>query len=418
MSARSFAKAARVLLAALVPAGIVHAQTYDYIAVTKEARAARQGAVQAGSLVWQCAGDRCTIRGPWVRPEVGACSALARAVGPLRSYGHAAALLSEAQMADCNAGAATAARASAAQPATGSGTGPAGKRAQESAQAPRSEAAAKALTEPRPRGDGRYVASGPAAAANAYVAETASPARVQGRVESSARSLAQVRAPGGSDSGGATGTQSASEQIKALMKMEAARGGSSKKRAWTCTASRCEHSPQDKLELYDCVALARQVGRIKSFHGPGLRLDAAQLAICNGPAIVELSFSVRSGRDDLRKGSQLAATLAGGEIQPAEGRRYDLFSEVPRDQRRTMKVDVLLRPEVRRIKLYFHGGRDRKTDTRDYWHMNELTVRAIVRDVDGVSREATLVNLSRDPIHTFQPGDEWEVDVLPDAFAR
>ena len=78
-------------------------QSYHYRAETR-ARSKKQGKVQAGGLAWQCQGNACTISGPWPTPAVGACQALARQVGPMRSYGHAGKKLSARQLKQCNAG--------------------------------------------------------------------------------------------------------------------------------------------------------------------------------------------------------------------------------------------------------------------------------------------------------------------------
>jgi hypothetical protein len=79
------------------------AQQYQYVART-EAPAARQGAVTAGPLTWQCQGSACTIGGPWPAPGVPACAALAREVGRITAYGRQGAMLNAQQLATCNAG--------------------------------------------------------------------------------------------------------------------------------------------------------------------------------------------------------------------------------------------------------------------------------------------------------------------------
>lgn len=65
----------------------------------------RSGAVTAGTLTWSCSGSDCTIRGPWLAPGVPACASLAAQVGPIASYGRPGAMLTPAQLTQCNAGA-------------------------------------------------------------------------------------------------------------------------------------------------------------------------------------------------------------------------------------------------------------------------------------------------------------------------
>lgn len=79
------------------------AQQYVYTARTA-APAARQGAVVAGSLTWQCQGSACTISGPWPAPGASACAALAREVGRIVEYGRPGRVLDAAGLATCNAG--------------------------------------------------------------------------------------------------------------------------------------------------------------------------------------------------------------------------------------------------------------------------------------------------------------------------
>ncbi|MEE2566185.1 CC_3452 family protein [Hyphobacterium marinum] len=77
------------------------AQTYSYTARTA-APAMETGAVQAGTLTWQCSGSACTISGPWPNPGVGACAQLAAQIGRITEYGHPGARLDAAGLARCN----------------------------------------------------------------------------------------------------------------------------------------------------------------------------------------------------------------------------------------------------------------------------------------------------------------------------
>lgn len=85
-----------------LPTPAIRPQTYEYTARTA-APVRRNGAVTASSLTWSCSGSACTITGPWLQPGVSTCAALAREVGAIVSYGRNGAVLSAAQIAECNA---------------------------------------------------------------------------------------------------------------------------------------------------------------------------------------------------------------------------------------------------------------------------------------------------------------------------
>ncbi|MCB1844325.1 MAG: hypothetical protein KDI09_15295, partial [Halioglobus sp.] len=82
----------------------VHAETYEYIAVTVMPQARKTGAVRAGTLLWRCEANRCSVSGPWPTPAVAACASLAREVGRLQSYGRSGAELNSNQLMQCNDG--------------------------------------------------------------------------------------------------------------------------------------------------------------------------------------------------------------------------------------------------------------------------------------------------------------------------
>ena len=81
------------------------AQTYNYTAKT-ESTVLKSGKVSAGSLVWNCKGNVCTITGPWASPGLSACQSLAAEVGRLTEYGHPKGKLSASQLDQCNKSAA------------------------------------------------------------------------------------------------------------------------------------------------------------------------------------------------------------------------------------------------------------------------------------------------------------------------
>lgn len=103
------AAASCILLFGVLALPAAAATEYTYTAETL-APAQKQGIVKAGGLSWRCQGARCTVTGPWASPGVGACKALAREVGEIRSYGRAGRQLAAAELRQCNAGVAASAR--------------------------------------------------------------------------------------------------------------------------------------------------------------------------------------------------------------------------------------------------------------------------------------------------------------------
>lgn len=64
----------------------------------------RSGDVVVLGVHWSCRESACTASGPWPRPLVPACIALAREIGPVAAVGRPGAVLTLAQIATCNAG--------------------------------------------------------------------------------------------------------------------------------------------------------------------------------------------------------------------------------------------------------------------------------------------------------------------------
>jgi hypothetical protein len=85
-----------------MPAPQLQIPGFDYRAETR-APARRQGNVSAGGVAWSCNVNACTTRRPWSAPTVENCRALAAEVGAISSFGRAGAMLSAAQIAQCNA---------------------------------------------------------------------------------------------------------------------------------------------------------------------------------------------------------------------------------------------------------------------------------------------------------------------------
>lgn len=67
-----------------------------------------QGSVNAGGVLWQCAGGKCTASGPATQPTVQACSELARTAGALRSFAYGQSALGPNELGACNAAVASA----------------------------------------------------------------------------------------------------------------------------------------------------------------------------------------------------------------------------------------------------------------------------------------------------------------------
>lgn len=76
---------------------------YVYTAVPQTAPPRRLGAVSAGSD-WTCDQSGCKMSSPAAQPAVGGCNALARQIGPIGSYGRTGAMLTPAQLDECNRG--------------------------------------------------------------------------------------------------------------------------------------------------------------------------------------------------------------------------------------------------------------------------------------------------------------------------
>lgn len=76
--------------------------TYAYVAIPMSAPPARLGTVQAGGIAWTCDKAACRTTGPWPQPGVAACAALAKEIGPIRSYGRKGVELTPDQLNQCN----------------------------------------------------------------------------------------------------------------------------------------------------------------------------------------------------------------------------------------------------------------------------------------------------------------------------
>ncbi len=377
------------LVGSLLSAAALASQ-YDYVAVTEADRAARQGTVStSGGVTWQCKGNRCTTSGPWSVPAVNACAQLAALVGPLRSYGHAGAQLNSAQMRECESQRTRAAGSAAPGTARFGASLP-----KESSSAPLLSGPATSPPTSRSAGSGTVLKGG--VPAFEWSAETA--------IDHGPR---DVRVPGGTHE------------------------------TWTCRHRRCVMPIRDRRQVDDpdpqfsenrvnrCTALAQAANGVTSFRWPGGQLSSVQLADCNIPKVLGVSFSVRSGEDDLRRNSYLTVAFVrrdGTLVQEPQHTRTRLFqSGVGQHLRATQGLDSrfvqdwggrdLVRGGIERIRFSFTSGKTSDFDSPDNWDMVELIVRAQLQQLDGSRKEVTLVERRDRLIHRFRDKDEWEVRI-------
>jgi hypothetical protein len=94
-----------MLSALLPPATLAATGDYVYTAQTYNTVAVSNRVVALG-IEWNCQSTKCTTKGPWPKPGVPACKALAEQVGKIRTYGHSGASLNAAQLVECNGSAA------------------------------------------------------------------------------------------------------------------------------------------------------------------------------------------------------------------------------------------------------------------------------------------------------------------------
>jgi hypothetical protein len=348
--------AALVMLASVVPSP---AAEYRYTAVTEAAAAPRQGTVRAGTLMWQCKGNRCTIAGNWPTPAVPACHALALAVGRLRSYGHPTAQLDAVELAKCNEGV----KAASVSPAARSlGVEPPAVQIAKRRPAP-------TVSVPEP-GTGQGAPSPPTA--------------VFGR----------------SFTSGATFDTRYSR--------------------WTCSGNRCTTARLANTEFAECQALAQSAGPLVSFEAQGRTLAPADLARCNSPVVDGFNVTACSGDDDLRGNSTVQMTwiVDGRPFDVARGQ--PLFDDgiashtcaVANFDRTLVAPFPLI--DLRQIVFDFHTvqGRGIHIESPDNWDMAQISIQARVSDPGGRRSIIQLVDQRRTPaVYRFQNIDRWYAEV-------
>ncbi len=170
----------------------------------------------------------------------------------------------------------------------------------------------------------------------------------------------------------------------------------------------------------------------------GRTIAISVLAVCvmAGPVkaqqnmVDRLSIRVRSGADDLRKGSKLRVwlLLRNGDVvnrSPvaskkigaplplncrADGYCYTISSQTSRSYEMFLEREVP-RSDIDRVVLSFQSGQESVFDSPDNWDLAELEVRARVRHSDGRQEMVTLVRLTGSPLYRFrnQESHEWPV---------
>ena len=98
------AYAALLGIALLLIASGASGEEFVYMAETVAASAGEQDEVTTGGFTWHCRDNWCVIRAPWPQPDLDACQALARKVGPLASFGlkDGSIALDEKELEKCN----------------------------------------------------------------------------------------------------------------------------------------------------------------------------------------------------------------------------------------------------------------------------------------------------------------------------
>jgi hypothetical protein len=388
MSRRALAVCASIgflVAAAICPA---YAAQYDYIAITQGPAAARQGSVRAGGLIWLCTGDRCTISGPWAQPGVGACRELARAVGPLRSYGRGGAQLSSAQMAECNAGVSMPAPVVQVVPQT--------KPAPLPGDAGTVTPAMKLPQAGLPPGALPTQPMGPGGKPLPVTRAPAPPPEISGPTAMMERSFS-------------AGTRFTTSHG-----------------FWACSGNRCVATGLDLRRFFEaCPHLSRQAGPVVWFRSREISLKERELALCNSPVVEEFVVTACSGADDFRIGSSLKMSWdAGDGFFPAQGQPLDFierrisanncnFARIPRHGIRPFPLIAL-----RKLRFMFEGGRRTFTDAQDDWDMQRILVQVKVARPGDPAINMVILRAEGNPLRRFEDVSHWDVDIPPSVFDR
>jgi len=348
-----------LLLSALLlhPAGAQTDIIVDYTAVTKN-KAARQGTVIAAGISWQCRGSRCTVSGPWPKPGVKACLALARLVGPIISYGHPGASLNDAELAQCN-----------------------GK------VAASSNIKARDAINSADRNTVPPIAN-----------KTLTPGVIYGP-----RTEALPSFP-----------VAALESPRPTGLLRTAR------QTWHCDGTRCTIPGQEGPlrggadGIDDCSRLAQAGGRVAWFTDGREPFDAQKLARCNSPYVRNFEIFACSGADDLRDASKLTIGLymRDRNFTHANFRRI-MSSGIPRN---TCQFECVGGPAFRlseliTIYLNFQSYDSGAFQSDDNWDMTRFTIFANVTEPGGHAAILRLADEQDSPVNRFAGRGEWHIDI-------
>lgn len=407
----------------------VLAVNFQYVAVTDAAMSARQGAVVAGSLTWQCKNNRCTISGPWPKPAVSACMDLAKQVGWLRSYGHSAAMLSTVDLAKCNAAvpALTQRMPATIKPAaptpgalgmTPSVNTPAKNKPGEPPALSNMPGPGTIMTTPTMQsphagsvtpgatGFAKPTVKLPKLKAVAPEASVATPLPNNFTTPLPPPAPPVAAAP------------SAPAHPVAIMERNFAAGTflDTRYSRWSCEGNRCTTMRMLNVDTVECQALAQAAGRLVSFATPTKQFDANDMVKCNSPVVSQIEVYACSGDDDLRRNSHLNLALIIGHRGFDAHTGYQLFTGIPGNTCKTATygppvLGKFALSDLSVLSFKFTSGQPTsfRIDSPDNWDMSQLTVQAMVTDPGG--RQSIIRLLDKHDKKRFSDGDMFQVEM-------
>jgi hypothetical protein len=330
---------------------------FDYTAVTQN-EAARQGTVTAAGISWQCRGSRCTVSGPWPKPGVMACRALAQQVGPITSYGHPGASLNTADLAQCNDSAA-------AGPNTQS-----------------KDAIDSTDRDKVPPIENKNLTPGPISGPKAETLPDSPLAVLE-----TARSTGLLRTA---------------------------------RQTWHCEGTRCTIPRREGplsgggSGIDDCSRLAQAGGRITWFTDGREPFDAEKLARCNSPYVRSFEVFACSGADDLRDASHLTIGVYIRDRNFGDGNyRRIMSSGIPSN---TCQFEYIDGPDFRvselvTIYLRFQSYDSGLYQSDDNWDMTRFTIIANVTEPGGHPAILRIVDERRSLVNRFASPSSWHIDI-------
>ena len=328
--------------------------SYDYTAAT-QVEAARQGAVDAAGIRWQCRGSSCTVSGPWPQPGVMACRALAQQVGRIKSYGHPGASLNASQLAECNDGTAS------------------------------------------------------PIVSNKNVAVPSSKQTVP--------STRNKTLTPGTVSGPRAGTMP-DTPIAVLQNSRRTGDVATARQTWLCDGTRCTIRGQTQPlrggddSVDDCGRLALVAGPVTWFWDGTETFDAAKLRRCNAPNVVSYEVLACSGADDLRSASH---ALLGLNIRNRifdRGTYRRIFPQgITKNSCQTVLIDApdFRLSELLSINMNFRSYHSAAFQTGDNWDMVRLRIMANVVEPGGRTAIVQVIDEQRTPVKRFGDRDGWQL---------